>query len=258
MSSSMLEQAIIDAEALKEAAVKTAEHTLLEKYSTEIKDAVSSLLEQEEDEFGLEGEDEFGLGEEEPEEPEEREDVVDQLDMAATGGEKLCPCPEDGDEVTLDLDQLIATAEEEEPEDEMGGLPDTEEELFEIDDDYLLAEAAKEDLSPAQEAEMDVDKDGDIDEDDLAAKRKAAKKEDKPKSEGVEKIAPGIFEDSGEEEKRHYRSNRDEDERHLSALKKDVKYDDDAPADDASEEEKEHYRRHREADKKHITNLEWF
>ena len=34
MSSSMLEQAIIDADALKEAAVKTAEQTILEKYST--------------------------------------------------------------------------------------------------------------------------------------------------------------------------------------------------------------------------------
>ena len=37
--SSMLEQAIIDAEALKEAAVKTAEQTILEKYSADIKNA---------------------------------------------------------------------------------------------------------------------------------------------------------------------------------------------------------------------------
>ena len=46
MSSSMLEQAVIDAEALKEAAVKNAEQEVLEKYSNEIKDAVNVLLEQ--------------------------------------------------------------------------------------------------------------------------------------------------------------------------------------------------------------------
>ena len=74
----MLEQAVIDAEALKEAAVKNAEQTILEKYSTEIKDAVSSLLEQdEEDPFAVE--DEMGMGGEEG--AEDREGVVDQLDM---------------------------------------------------------------------------------------------------------------------------------------------------------------------------------
>lgn len=46
--STMLEQAIVDAEALKEAAVKNAETLVLEKYSNEIKGAVETLLEQEE------------------------------------------------------------------------------------------------------------------------------------------------------------------------------------------------------------------
>jgi len=43
----MLEKAIIDATALKEAAVKNAENLILEKYSNQIKEAVGSLLEQE-------------------------------------------------------------------------------------------------------------------------------------------------------------------------------------------------------------------
>ena len=43
----MLEQAIIDAEALKEAATKNAETLVLEKYSDQIRGAVESLLEQE-------------------------------------------------------------------------------------------------------------------------------------------------------------------------------------------------------------------
>ena len=141
----MLEQAIIDAEALKEAAVKTAEQTILEKYSTEIKDAVSSLLEQEEDPFA----------EEDPmmggEEAEESEGVADQLALAATDGENLCACPDDGKEVTLDLDQLIAAAgaEEEGIEGDEAEVAGTEEELFEIDDAILIAEeekAAKEDF----------------------------------------------------------------------------------------------------------------
>jgi hypothetical protein len=44
----MLEQAIIDAEQLKEAARRTAEEAVIERYQTEIKEAVDKILEQEE------------------------------------------------------------------------------------------------------------------------------------------------------------------------------------------------------------------
>lgn len=47
--SSLLEQAIIDASALKEAAVKNAETAILNKYSNDIKEAVENLLEQEDE-----------------------------------------------------------------------------------------------------------------------------------------------------------------------------------------------------------------
>ena len=43
--SSMLEQAIVDAKALREAALKNAEQAIVEKYAPEIKEAVNSLLE---------------------------------------------------------------------------------------------------------------------------------------------------------------------------------------------------------------------
>ena len=63
--SNMLEQAIVDAKALKETALKNAEATILEKYSSEIEEAVSKLLEQDDD-LGLgldeEGDDPLGLG----------------------------------------------------------------------------------------------------------------------------------------------------------------------------------------------------
>ena len=46
--SNLLERAIIDAKALKEAALKNAEQLVIEKYSLEVKEAMSNLLEQEE------------------------------------------------------------------------------------------------------------------------------------------------------------------------------------------------------------------
>ena len=83
--SSMLEQAIVDAKMLKEAAIKNAEESIVEKYSDEIKEAVEKLLEQDEEDA-----------------PAPLEDIP----LAATEGEDLCGCPEDGEEVELDLSQI--------------------------------------------------------------------------------------------------------------------------------------------------------
>jgi|TARA_R110002020_G_scaffold23141_2_gene77373 hypothetical protein len=46
--SSLLDQAIVDAAALRDAAMKNAESLVLEKYSGEVKEAINSLLEQDE------------------------------------------------------------------------------------------------------------------------------------------------------------------------------------------------------------------
>jgi hypothetical protein len=46
--SSMLDQAIVDAKELKEAAIKSAESSIIEKYSQEIREAVDTMLSQEE------------------------------------------------------------------------------------------------------------------------------------------------------------------------------------------------------------------
>ena len=110
--SNMLEQAIADAKALKEAALKTAETTILEKYSKDIKSAVDQMLQEEEDLFGdLEGEEGLGLDtEEEPglgAEPEAEEQVVADIPTAfgpEAGGEEI---------VELDLDDIIAIEKEE-------------------------------------------------------------------------------------------------------------------------------------------------
>ena len=94
--SSLLEQAIIDATALKEAALKNAEAQVLERYSTEVKDAIKNLLEQEEgfnspvaSEGGTSGINGGNVG--------------DQMTQAYKDGQKLCPCPDDEERITIDL-----------------------------------------------------------------------------------------------------------------------------------------------------------
>lgn len=164
MSTSMLEQAVIDAEALKEAAVKNAEQTILEKYSSEIGAAVEALLEQDEEEMDLEADQEA------PVDQEDREDVIDQLDMAATEGEELCHCPEADEPIELDLDALMDVAEEaaEEEELDMGMVPDDEEELMEVSS---MAGGSVEGGASISEKKkkpkpdfLDLDKDGDKEE----------------------------------------------------------------------------------------------
>ncbi len=122
--SSMLEQAIIDAAALKEAAVKNAEQEILERYSQDIKEAVNALLEQDLDT----DEAEMATGEE----VEAEEEVVEQVPLAATEGEPACPCPAEDEVVELDLINLMAQASDEEAEaDEMMDREELAEDIVE-------------------------------------------------------------------------------------------------------------------------------
>jgi len=110
--STLLKEAIVDAKALRNAALKTAESTIIEKYSDEVRTALDSLLEQEED-LGLGadlGADPMAAAPmaaaEEPAAPVE--EVADDVPLGAAEGEKLCGCPDEGEEskVTVDLDEL--------------------------------------------------------------------------------------------------------------------------------------------------------
>jgi len=136
--STLLEQAIIDAEALREAAMKNAEASIVEKYSSEVKAAVESLL-SEEFEEELEEEEE---SEESPvmnEVPYANEDgdapVTVRLDLEALEralneegvteaeqthedlaeevlDEEVEASGDDKETVTLDVQELAETAEE--------------------------------------------------------------------------------------------------------------------------------------------------
>ncbi len=103
--STLLEQAIIDATALKEAALKSAESSILEKYAPEVREAVSTLLEQDEDDLDMDDEPSIEKA---------------GVSLSAAEGEKLCPCPDDNELVDVDfgeLKQLMDDSVEGTPED---------------------------------------------------------------------------------------------------------------------------------------------
>lgn len=104
--SSLMEEAIVDARALKEAALKNAENVVLEKYSTEVKSALSTLLEQE-----MEPMPEPML---EPAEEEVDMDFTDEVPYAFENEEIDGPRAEEI--VTIDFDALKARLEDEEVE----------------------------------------------------------------------------------------------------------------------------------------------
>jgi len=134
--SKMLEQAIVDAEALREAALKNAEQNIIEKYSEEVKTAVQSLLEQPEDEAGM-----TDIGDAEVDVAADFADVP----RADTDGENLCACPEEGGKVTIDLDAIAADLDNQmqDPEALAGeieaGLEDEDEEEDEEEIDLNLS-----------------------------------------------------------------------------------------------------------------------
>ena len=116
--SSLLGEAIVDAKALRDSALKNAESTIIEKYSDEVKKTLEQLLEQEEEDLA-------GLDLGDPADPAldasldetagEEEDVTEtDVPLAATDGfagnegQNLSDLPKSGEnvEVTIDLGAL--------------------------------------------------------------------------------------------------------------------------------------------------------
>ena len=110
--SEMLEQAIIDADALKQAAVKNAETLVLEKFSNQIRDAVDILLEQDEPLVTMpEGEEPFEALEDMPEavaeeadtgaleSPEAQSSILEHIPLAVTS--------DDTEQIEIPLDKLM-------------------------------------------------------------------------------------------------------------------------------------------------------
>ena len=132
----LLEQAIIDAQELKEAALKNAESTILEKYNNEVKNVVETLLEQEEDMMG----------------------AMEEPPFAAAEKEEMCPCPDENEKevVTFSLDDLKKMADDL----EAVGQPESQEDLM-----ADLGMEPEEETLPLQEEVEVVEEDIDFDED---------------------------------------------------------------------------------------------
>ena len=143
--STLLEQAIVDAEALKEAAIKNAEAAIIEKYSSEVRDAVNSLLEQEEE--TLEEEEESAVMEEVPYAVEEGDEpIMVRLDLEALEralSEEEEPVEESHEDLADTLEEEIEEALETEGEE-----TDLDEEI-ELDEEILdaIAEELKVDVA---------------------------------------------------------------------------------------------------------------
>ena len=99
--SNLLKEAIVDAQALREAALKNAEAAIVDKYSTEVRETLEQLLEQ----------DELGLDEDAPAEGDASlEEDVEDVPLAATDGlsemegDNLNQLAEEGEDVEINLD----------------------------------------------------------------------------------------------------------------------------------------------------------
>ena len=145
--SSLLEQAIVDANALKDAAIKNAENLVIEKYSEQIKQAVDVFLEQEDEEedpladLGAE-EDPLAATEEDPlaaaeelpgeepgmdAEPDLDQAVLDPVSSSQTG------------QVELDLDAIEKAVAEIEDSELDGDKVEHEELAASMDDDIMAS-----------------------------------------------------------------------------------------------------------------------
>jgi hypothetical protein len=143
--SSLLDQAIIDAKELREAAMKSAEQTILERYAPEVKKAVETILNTE----------------------ETVTEEVGEVSLAAGDGENLCPCPDEGEpeEVEIDFAELEKLADEE-GEPEMG-----QDELamdLGAEDELALQEDAAEDVAEEEaEEEFELSEEIELEEEEL-------------------------------------------------------------------------------------------
>ena len=138
--SSLLEQAIVDAKALKEAAMKNAEATIIDKYSEEVKSTLNQLLEQ--DELGAllgGGEEPSADAEATMQEEVEEDELAEGVPDAFTEDSAELSSVSEGEsaEVTIDFKELAealqALSEESEEE-------ETLEEAEEDDDEKVEEE----------------------------------------------------------------------------------------------------------------------
>jgi len=190
--SSLLREAIVDAKALREAALKNAETVVIDKYSDEVRQTLEKLLEQEDLGMDLgmdvEGGEDLGMDlgaedatvptlEEEGAEDDISEDVEDVPfgatgDLAGMKGKNLKKIPGEGEnvEVTLDLGALRESVEALQAEIEED-LEFSEYELI----DMLAEDDGEEAIEEGGEKPWETEASGGEDDDSSAGKAEADK-----------------------------------------------------------------------------------
>jgi len=184
---SLFEKAIADAKDLKETALKNAEHLIIEKYSSELKETIEGLLEADEDEeLDVAPDTEDSPAEDEELDMMGGEEGEMDLDMGpppvAPGEESLMAqvpdaptvalaqaLEDDQEEVVIDFDELMADYEASTPEDMAMEVPPeeeasvdrsellgTEEEEVDTEMDAMMGELSEEQLATLLE-DVDVD-----------------------------------------------------------------------------------------------------
>ena len=147
--SSLLEQAIVDAKALKEAAMKNAEATIIDKYSEEVKSTLNQPLEQ--DELGalLGGDEPSADAEGAMEEEVKADEIAEGVPDAFTEDVAELDGVNEGDEteVTVDFAELAEALKQ--------LREGVEEETLEESEEETLEEAEEEPMD--EELELDED-----------------------------------------------------------------------------------------------------
>jgi len=169
--SSLLEQALIDAKALKEAALKNAESSIIEKYSAEVRETLDHILEQDELDLGLDDEDPDALDVPpdaldaplddlaDPSDP--MGDIAENVPLGAAEGEKLCACPDEGEQTTVNINfrelaEALNTLQEDLQEDDSQTELEENEEIDITEEDLLELLGSEED-TPVTEENTEAD-----------------------------------------------------------------------------------------------------
>ena len=158
--SSLLQQAIVDAKALKEAALKNAEATIIDKYSEEVKSTLNQLLEQDEleallgapPEGGEEGSPDLGAEAPPPgaeatmDEEVKADEIAEGVPDAFTEDSKELGGVNEGDasEITIDFKELAEA---------LASLRE------EVESEETLDEAEEEKDEEKMDEEIDIDED---------------------------------------------------------------------------------------------------
>jgi hypothetical protein len=175
--SNLLNEAIVDAKALKEAALKNAEAAVIDKYSAEVRQTLETLLEQDEeapmeeppvdlgaeapmgdmgDMAALGGEEEMGMSE--PLEGDEATDVAPDVPLSAVDG--IGGSPEEGTPVEFNVDlqalqEAVVALESELSEDEEIEINEIDLAALLEDDEVEITEDDSPSDTPDEEADVD-------------------------------------------------------------------------------------------------------